>query len=198
VRQQASGNGRRGPSAKDLAAQARIARDLRYWTSRYSTAQVVHAPKDAAVVRFGSKETIARDDDRRESYHIVGEDEAGPSRGPLPPRQYWRPHRASSVTMWRLIYFAESSIKYGLCGLRLAKLEDGHGMKKPTKSPRQRKLPELRTLELFIGEKSEWAIVSAEPQRPLTEAEAEKIVQQLIGGQYEDELPHSGIKVPGQ
>jgi hypothetical protein len=59
-------------SAHDRAAQARITRDLRYWTSRHSTAQVVHAPKDAAVVRFGCKVTTARDDGRQESYRIVG------------------------------------------------------------------------------------------------------------------------------
>jgi transcription elongation GreA/GreB family factor len=70
-------------SANDRAAQARIARDLRYWTTRHSTAQVVHAPKDATVVRFGCKVTIARDDGRRESYRIVGEDEAKPSQGTL-------------------------------------------------------------------------------------------------------------------
>ncbi len=70
-------------SANDRAAQARIARDLRYWTSRHSTARVVHPPKDAAVVRFGCKVTITRDDGRRESYRIVGEDEAEPSRGTL-------------------------------------------------------------------------------------------------------------------
>ena len=69
--------------ADDRAALARIARDLRYWTSRHSTARVVRAPKDAAVVRFGSTVTIARDDERRESYRIVGEDEADPSRGTL-------------------------------------------------------------------------------------------------------------------
>jgi transcription elongation GreA/GreB family factor len=70
-------------SANDRAAQARIARDLRYWTSRHSTAQVVGGPKDAAVVQFGCKVTIARDDGRRESYRIVGEDEAEPSQGTL-------------------------------------------------------------------------------------------------------------------
>jgi transcription elongation GreA/GreB family factor len=70
-------------SANDRSAQARIARDLRYWTSRHSTPQVVHAPKDAAVVRFGCTVTIARDDGRRESYRIVGEDEAEPSQGTL-------------------------------------------------------------------------------------------------------------------
>jgi transcription elongation GreA/GreB family factor len=69
--------------ANDRTAQARIARDLRYWTSRLATARVVRVPKDAAVVRFGCTVTIARDDERRESYRIVGEDEADPSRGTL-------------------------------------------------------------------------------------------------------------------
>jgi transcription elongation GreA/GreB family factor len=69
--------------ANDRAAQARIARDLRYWTSRQSTAQVVCTPKDATVIRFGCIVTIARDDGRRQSYRIVGEDEADPSRGTL-------------------------------------------------------------------------------------------------------------------
>jgi transcription elongation GreA/GreB family factor len=67
----------------DDAAQARIARELHYWTSRHSTAQVVRAPKDPAVVRFGCTVTIARDDGRRQNYRIVGEDEADPTRGTL-------------------------------------------------------------------------------------------------------------------
>jgi transcription elongation GreA/GreB family factor len=67
--------------ANDRAAQARIERDLRYWIRRYSTAQVIRTPKDAAVVHFGCTVTIARDDGRRQSYRIVGEDEADPSRG---------------------------------------------------------------------------------------------------------------------
>jgi transcription elongation GreA/GreB family factor len=69
--------------ANDRAAQGRIARDLRYWTSRHSTAQVVRAPKDATVVRFGCMVTIGRDDGRRQNYRIVGEDEADPTRGTL-------------------------------------------------------------------------------------------------------------------
>jgi transcription elongation GreA/GreB family factor len=40
-------------------------------------------PKDAAEVRFGSTVTIARDDGRRQTYRIVGEDEADPSLGTL-------------------------------------------------------------------------------------------------------------------
>jgi hypothetical protein len=64
-------------------------------------------------------------------------------------------------------------------------------MKKPIKPSRQ-KMPELRTLEIIIGNKSEWAIVSDEPQRPLTEEEAGKIVQQLTERPYEDGSPHAG------
>ncbi len=70
-------------AASDRAPRARIDRDLRYWTSRHSTAQVVRAPKDPAVVHFGCTVTIARDDQRRETYRIVGEDEADLSRGSI-------------------------------------------------------------------------------------------------------------------
>ncbi len=69
--------------ANDPAAQARIARDLRFWTSRLATAQVVPAPNDATLIRFGSTVTIARDDGRRQTYRIVGEDEADPRKGTL-------------------------------------------------------------------------------------------------------------------
>ena len=69
--------------ANDRTAQARIDRDLRYWTSRRSTAQVVRTPKDAAMVHFGCAVTIARGGGRRESYRIVGEDEADPSRASI-------------------------------------------------------------------------------------------------------------------
>jgi transcription elongation GreA/GreB family factor len=65
----------------DRAAHARIDRDLRYWTSRHFTAQVVRPPKDTAEVHFGCTVTIKRDDERRVIYRIVGEDEADPSRG---------------------------------------------------------------------------------------------------------------------
>jgi transcription elongation GreA/GreB family factor len=69
--------------ADDRPKLAKINRDLRYWTSRRATAQVMEQPKDAAEVRFGSTVTIARDDGRRQTYRIVGEDEADPSLGTL-------------------------------------------------------------------------------------------------------------------
>jgi transcription elongation GreA/GreB family factor len=69
--------------ANDRAKLAKINRDLRYWTSRRSTAQVVEAPKDAVEVHFGSTVTIEREDGRQQTYRIVGEDEADPSLGTL-------------------------------------------------------------------------------------------------------------------
>ena len=68
---------------EDRGALARIARDLRYWAARRATAQVVDPPSDKAKVQFGSTVTLARDGDRRQTYRIVGEDEAEPSRGTL-------------------------------------------------------------------------------------------------------------------
>jgi transcription elongation GreA/GreB family factor len=40
-------------------------------------------PKDAKEVHFGSTVTILREDGRRQTYRIVGEDEADPSAGTL-------------------------------------------------------------------------------------------------------------------
>jgi transcription elongation GreA/GreB family factor len=70
-------------AAQDGAALARLARDLRYWTSRRATAQVIAAPSSPAEVHFGSIVTILRDDGRRQTYRIVGEDEADPTRGTI-------------------------------------------------------------------------------------------------------------------
>jgi transcription elongation GreA/GreB family factor len=67
----------------DRAALARTSRDLRYWTSRRTTAQVVSPPIAGGEVQFGSTITIERDDGRRQTFRIVGEDEADPARGTL-------------------------------------------------------------------------------------------------------------------
>ncbi|HEX5932518.1 MAG TPA: transcription elongation factor GreA [Methyloceanibacter sp.] len=69
--------------ADDRPLLAKINRDLRYWTSRRATAQVVEPPRDVSEVRFGSTVTIEREDGRRQTYRIVGEDEADPSLGTL-------------------------------------------------------------------------------------------------------------------
>ena len=70
-------------AARDRAALARLARDLRYWTSRRTTAQVIAPPSNPAEVQFGCIVTIRREDGRRQTYRIVGEDEADPSRGTI-------------------------------------------------------------------------------------------------------------------
>jgi transcription elongation GreA/GreB family factor len=67
----------------DRDARARIGRDLRYWTARRGSAHVVEAPSEHDVVRFGATVTIDRDDGRRQTYRIVGEDEADPAKGTL-------------------------------------------------------------------------------------------------------------------
>ncbi len=69
--------------ADDRPLLAKINRDLRYWTSRRATAQVIEAPDDTSEVRFGATVTIEREDGRRQTYRIVGEDEADPSLGTL-------------------------------------------------------------------------------------------------------------------
>src|SRR5262244_1123332 len=70
-------------AANDRTALARAARDLRYWTARRATAQPVAAPSDRSKAHFGSTVTIVRNDGRRQTFRIVGEDEADPARGTL-------------------------------------------------------------------------------------------------------------------
>jgi len=66
--------------AEDRAAQAVVARDLRYWTARRANAQLVE-PAAGEVVRFGSTVSLEREDGRRQTFRIVGEDEADPAQG---------------------------------------------------------------------------------------------------------------------
>ena len=70
-------------AAVDRAALAAAGRDVRYWTQRRASAELVPPPADTGEVRFGARVTIVREDGRRQSYRIVGEDEADPSRGTL-------------------------------------------------------------------------------------------------------------------
>ncbi len=70
-------------ASADETAQARIARDLRYWNARLASAQLVRPPHDCDAVRFGCRLTIARDDGRVQTFRIVGEDEADPAKGTL-------------------------------------------------------------------------------------------------------------------
>jgi transcription elongation GreA/GreB family factor len=70
-------------AGEDRAVRAGIERDLRYWRARRATAEVIPPPADNTEVRFGSRVTIERDDGRRQTWRIVGEDEADPARGTL-------------------------------------------------------------------------------------------------------------------
>lgn len=67
----------------DRSAMAAASRDLRYWSVRYATARIVINSGDIARVHFGSAVTILRDDGREQTFRIVGEDEANPSRGTI-------------------------------------------------------------------------------------------------------------------
>lgn len=70
-------------AAGDPAASALHARDLRYWSARRATAELVAPPAGPGPVRFGSRVTLAHRDGRRSRYQIVGEDEASPSGGTI-------------------------------------------------------------------------------------------------------------------
>lgn len=65
----------------DRTAMARATRDLRYWQARRSSAQLLSPENDTGKVVFGGSVTFERDDGRRQSFRIVGEDEADPAKG---------------------------------------------------------------------------------------------------------------------
>lgn len=67
----------------DKAEVVRLSRDLRYWSARRVSAEVVPPPTDTSHVRFGAEVTFEREDGRRQTYRIVGEDEADPAKGSL-------------------------------------------------------------------------------------------------------------------
>ena len=58
-------------------------RDLKYFAERVHTAQVMPDPVSIKTVVFGSTVTFLRDDGRRQTYRIVGEDEADPKAGSM-------------------------------------------------------------------------------------------------------------------
>ncbi|WP_375453587.1 transcription elongation factor GreA [uncultured Methylobacterium sp.] len=66
----------------DKADTARVTRDLRYWTTRQGTAQLVETVA-GDTVHFGSTVTVLREDDTPQTFHIVGEDEADPHKGSI-------------------------------------------------------------------------------------------------------------------
>jgi transcription elongation GreA/GreB family factor len=65
----------------DRTAMARATRDLRYYSARRASAQLVEPDPEGDTVQFGRVVTFEREDGRRQTYAIVGEDEADPAKG---------------------------------------------------------------------------------------------------------------------
>jgi transcription elongation GreA/GreB family factor len=59
------------------------ARDARYFAGSLASAVLQPEPASAIAVAFGSRITILRDDGRRQTFRIVGEDEADPRCGSI-------------------------------------------------------------------------------------------------------------------
>lgn len=78
-------------AAGERGALNAAARDLRYWTARRTSAEVVPAPPETRDVRFGARVTLRSVPQangephgvRTRTYRIVGEDEADPAHGTL-------------------------------------------------------------------------------------------------------------------
>lgn len=70
----------KGAIEADRTAMARATRDLRYWSSRRASAQLLETAPDGRA-RFGGSVTIEREDGRTQTWRIVGEDEADPAQG---------------------------------------------------------------------------------------------------------------------
>jgi transcription elongation GreA/GreB family factor len=70
-------------AALDKAATAKASRDLRYWLARRTSAELIEPPKNSDAVQFGMRVTIERQNRQRQTFRIVGEDEADPKLGLL-------------------------------------------------------------------------------------------------------------------
>ncbi|SPU54711.1 Transcript cleavage factor greA [Brevundimonas vesicularis] len=70
-----------GSIESDRTAIARATRDLRYWSARRASAQLIAPTEDDGAVRFGGSVSIEREDGRAQTWRIVGEDEADPAAG---------------------------------------------------------------------------------------------------------------------
>lgn len=68
---------------EDEAELAWLRRDLRYWSARHASAQVIESPDAPEEVAFGTRVTFRREGGEPETIELVGEDEADPSGGKL-------------------------------------------------------------------------------------------------------------------
>ena len=71
-------------AADDQHALALAQRDLRYWTARRASAEVVRPIADHSVARFGHRVTVELEGGERRGFRLVGEDEAEPAEGLIP------------------------------------------------------------------------------------------------------------------
>ena len=67
----------------DRTAMARATRDLRYWGARRASAQLTTPAPEGDIVQFGRTVDLEREDGRRQTFRIVGEDEADPAAGSI-------------------------------------------------------------------------------------------------------------------
>jgi transcription elongation GreA/GreB family factor len=72
-----------GGISSDRTAMARATRDLRYYSARRASAQLIEPPKRPGRVTFGVSVTVEREDGQAQTYRIVGEDEADPAHGTI-------------------------------------------------------------------------------------------------------------------
>lgn len=70
-----------GGVSADRTAMARATRDLRYWSARRGAAQLTEPVAEDGKVQFGRTVEFEREDGRRQTFRIVGEDEADPAKG---------------------------------------------------------------------------------------------------------------------
>ncbi|MBA3517348.1 MAG: transcription elongation factor GreA [Rhizobiales bacterium] len=70
-----------GEVLADRNAMARAARDLRYYMARRASARLVELNGGSETVVFGRRVTFDRGDGRRQTFRIVGEDEADATEG---------------------------------------------------------------------------------------------------------------------
>jgi transcription elongation GreA/GreB family factor len=74
----------RATAEDDLHALALAQRELRYWSARRASAEIVQPIADKSHVRFGHQVVLELANGARVSFRLVGEDEADPAKGLLP------------------------------------------------------------------------------------------------------------------
>ncbi len=74
----------RATDADDQHALALAQRELRYWTARRGSAEIIHPIPDKSHVRFGHRVELELASGEKLCFQLVGEDEADPAKGLLP------------------------------------------------------------------------------------------------------------------